>query len=137
MKPRHPAPADPGPDEVQPYGELEARWRAEGQLSPVATITGCEAKWHWLVEQVEVGYDDMREEWENDLDSRLIVQRAIDELPEGLGERLAKRVRPWDERFRAATTPVARPYWRGGWWTDRVPLKMGPILTLDLVEFLE
>ena len=126
------APGDPAPDESEAYAKLEERWRAEERLSPVATIKWCEAKWQWLIEQVEAGYDDDKYEWENDLDSRTIIQRAIDELPAELSTRLAGRVRPLDERFEATTRPVTRPYWSGGWWADRVPTKLGPILAADL-----
>lgn len=87
------APGEPAPDEAEAYANLEERWRAEGCLSPIATIKRCEAKWRWLVEEVESGYDDDRYEWTNDLDSRRIIQRAIDELPKDLSARLAERVR--------------------------------------------
>lgn len=80
---------EPEPDEAGPYEELESRWRSEGRLSPTATISGCEAKWRWFVDQARRGYDDNRyddrSEWTNDLASREIVQRAIDELPSGSG----------------------------------------------------
>jgi hypothetical protein len=130
------APGEPVPDEVEAHANLEARWRAEGRLSPVATIKWCEAKWQWLVEEVEAGYDDDEYEWENDLDSRTIIQRAIDELPSELSIRLADRVRSWDERFEATTRPVTHPFWSGGWWADRVPKKLGPILAADLAGYL-
>ncbi len=100
-------------------------------------IKRCEAIWHWLVREVENGYDDMCEEWQNDLDSRLIIERAIDQLPPDLSARLAERVRPWDDRFIEATRAVARPYWHGGWWADRVPKKIGPILSADLANYLD
>jgi hypothetical protein len=128
--------SEPAPDEVETYAHLEERWRAEGRLSPVATIKSCEAKWQWLVEEVEAGYDDDKYEWENDLDSRTIIHRAIDELPAQLSLRLADRVRSWDERFEASTRPVTRPFWSGGWWADRVPERLGPILGADLGGYL-
>jgi hypothetical protein len=101
-----------------------------------ATIAGCEDKWHWLVEQVEADYDDTIDDWRNELDSRSIIQRAIDDPPKDLARRLSERVQPWDERFRAATRPVQRSYWTGGWWADRVPVNLGPILTKDLAPYL-
>ncbi len=101
---------EPEPDEAVPYAELESRWRSEGRLSPVATISGCEAKWRWFVDQVRRGYDDNRyddrSEWTNDLASREIVQRAIDALPPDLAVRLEARVRPWDDMYRSVTRPV-------------------------------
>ena len=90
----------------------------------------------WLVEQVEAGYDDTIYDWQNDLDSRKVIQQAIDALPEDLGQRLADRVRPWDERFQAATRPAKQPYWSGGWWAERVPTRLGPILRADLAPYL-
>ncbi|MGH2528889.1 MAG: hypothetical protein ACRDH0_06105 [Actinomycetota bacterium] len=129
-------PSEPAPDEAGTYAHLEGRWRAENRLSPTATIKRCEAKWQWLVQQIEAGYDDDEYEWENDLDSRKIIQRAIDELPSDLAVRLAARVRPWDRRFMAATRAVEHPYWSGGWWADRVPAKLGPKLAADLADYL-
>jgi len=140
-------PSEPEPDEVEAYARLETRWRVEGRLSGTATIKRCEAKWQRLVMEIEDvvdsedvledGYDDSREEWGNDLDSRKIIQRAIDQLPPDLSARLADRVRPWDERFIAVTRPVTRPYWDGGWWADRVPAKLGPTLSAALAPFLD
>lgn len=75
-------PREPESDERESYEELEGRWRAEERLGSHATIKRCEAKWEWLVQQIEVGYDALLEEWQNDLDARLIIQRAIDQLPE-------------------------------------------------------
>lgn len=129
-------PSQPAPDEAETYAHLEGRWRAENRLSPTATIKWCEAKWQWLVEQIESGYDDDEYEWENDLDSRTIIQRAIDELPKELSIRLAERVRSFDDRFKSATRHVARPYWSGGWWADRVPTTLGPQLAADLADYL-
>jgi hypothetical protein len=127
---------EPEPDEAGPYEELESRWRTEGRLSPVATIGGCEAKWRWLVEEVRKGYDDDEYEWTNDLASRRIVQRAIDELPRDLALRLEDRVRPWDDVYRSVTRPVRRPYWSGGWWADRLPSTLGPKLAAALGDHL-
>jgi hypothetical protein len=49
------------PDERESYEELEGRWRAEERLGSHATIKRCEAKWEWLVQQIEVGYDALLE----------------------------------------------------------------------------
>jgi len=131
---------EPEHDEVRPYEELESRWRSEGQLSPVATISGCEAKWRWLVDQGRRGYDDNRyddrSEWTNDLTSRAIVQRAIDELPPDLAVRLEARVHTWDDNYRSITRPVRKPYWSGGWWFDRLPAVLGPKLAAALGEYV-
>jgi hypothetical protein len=52
--------------------------------------------------------DDDNYEWDNDLASRIIAQRAIDELPAELSP--ARRPgRSWDERFEEATTPSRSP----------------------------
>jgi hypothetical protein len=114
VNPRRQGSAEPAADEVEAYTNLEVRWREERRLSITATIAGCEDKWHWLVEQVEADYDDTIDDWRNELDSRSIIQRAIDDLPKDLARRLSERVQPWDERFRAATRPVQRSYWTGG-----------------------
>jgi hypothetical protein len=126
----------PEPDEAGPYEELESRWRSEGRLSPTATISGCEAKWRWFVDQVRRGYDDNRyddrPEWTNDLASREIVQRAIDSYPPDLAVHLEDRARPWDDMYRRVTRPVKKPYWSGKWWFDRLPAAVGPKLTAAL-----
>jgi hypothetical protein len=52
---------EPESDERESYEELEGRWRAEERLGSHATIKRCEAKWEWLVQQIEVGYDALLE----------------------------------------------------------------------------
>lgn len=123
-------------DEMAQYEKLEGRWRAEGELGPHSTINGCEAKWRWLVQQIEAGYDNSQDEWGNDLASRAIVQRAIGELPHSLARRLATRVHPSDERFRALTQRVKKQHRTGDWWRDRLPLNLGPQLREELGDQL-
>jgi hypothetical protein len=125
------------PDEISHYGRLEARCRSQGELGEYASISRCEAEWERFVERVKSGYDNNQDEWRNDLASRSIVQRAIDELPHDLSRRLAARVRAYDSEFKAFTTPVKQRYRTGNWWLDRLPLNLGPQLAEELGHLLE
>jgi hypothetical protein len=129
--------SDLRPDEISHYGRLEARWRSQGELGEYASISRCEAKWERFVERVKNGYDNSQYEWRNDLASRSIVQRAIDELPYDLSRRLSARVRASDSEFKAFTTPVKQQYRTGDWWLDRLPLSLGPQLEKELGYLLE
>lgn len=113
-------------DEVEEHTGLECGWHPEQRLGYHSTIVHSQEIWAWLVEQLEDCYDDLLEEWQQDIISRAVIQRAIDELSPQLSGRLAEWVRPWDERFRAATVVASRRYWDGGWWADRIPRQFGP-----------
>ena len=105
--------------DVQQFAPLERRWteRAKFEL----TVPELIRRWERFVVKVEQGYASLIEEYQNDLDTRKLLQEAIEELRDGTAQRLSDMLRPWDRRFEAATVPSDPPIWRGGWWAERMP----------------
>jgi uncharacterized protein (DUF433 family) len=97
--------------------------------------------WVRLVERVEQGYDRPIQELTNSLDHRDTLEDALS-LPSPVGqEALRELVRPWNERFDAATAWVSgslmgpRARWKPRrWWWFRVPKQAGPQLAADLSQ---
>jgi hypothetical protein len=93
--------------------ELEAivaHERHAGTVGRHVTFIGLLSSWRGLVEQVEEGYDESVYEYANDVDSRRILGRVAESASERPRETLLAWLRPWDERFEAATVRAAAPF---------------------------
>jgi hypothetical protein len=94
-------------------------------------------RWAAFVRQVEAGYDDTIYDYTNDLSVRDLLEEKLSSLPPADGDALRAELRPWDDRFEAATRPSIRPVAPGvrdreyAWWF-RVPLKLSEELASDL-----
>lgn len=88
-------------------------------------LNGMLRSWHDLVAEVETGYDDVIEEYWNDLSVRDLLEELIAVVPEGsVRAWVTKEVEQTDLRYRAATDPRDKPIFGSGemaWWWMRVP----------------
>ncbi len=75
------------------------------------TVEGLLKDWVDFVIQCKNGYDDCIEDYTNDLSVRELLQDII----EGVGPKLAKKLESyigeWDRKFEKATRPISKPLW--------------------------
>ena len=87
--------------------------------------------------QVERGYEGSIYEYTNDLSTRDLLEEILLQVARSLHDRLSGVVRPWNERFHAATRKSTRPLAPGvakdapAWWF-RVPKHLSTELENDL-----
>ena len=124
--------------------ELEAIVAQERQAGRVAchvTLTGLLDSWRGLVQEIEEGYEDSVYEYANDVDSRRILERVTAGAPVHSREMLLEWLRPWDERFEAATVRAASPFhgqpdpdspYAASPWHWRIPRRLVGELKSDL-----
>jgi hypothetical protein len=112
------------------FAPLERRWteRAKFEL----TVPKLIRHWERFVVKVEQGYTSLIEEYANDLDTRKLLQEAIDEVPDDTARRLSEVLRRWDRRFESATVASDPPIWTGGWWAERMPKVLVGTLAEDV-----
>jgi hypothetical protein len=91
--------------------------------------------WQRLVEKVEAGYDELGEEYVNELYIRDSLEDMVSMVSPSSQERLLEAIRPWDRRFESATRAIPRALrpWRWEprrwwWWWYPLPLDYGPDL---------
>jgi AcrR family transcriptional regulator len=82
---------------------------------------------HWvelITEIEEGGYKLNLDDYSNDIFVRETIEDVIECAPETLRQKLIESLRPWDERFRAATfvTEKFKSPFEGEWWY-RLPKK--------------
>lgn len=93
-------------------------------------------RYGWLLDDIERGYDDCIEEYENDVDTRTLLQRMLE-----AGFRptpaMQKRLADLDARFRSLLGPIAGALGLGNedadvyfWWYG-LPRTMAGELLLD------
>ena len=119
-------------DERQQFAPLEQRWtdRAKFPITVQRLLEG----WARFTVSVESGVADgsVIEDYWNDLDTRLLLQEALDSLPSDTSHRLEEAIRPLDSRFRDATLEEQPARWRGGWWASRIPKNPTPAFAREL-----
>lgn len=97
-------------------------------------------QWAWLVTEVERGYDDMVEEYANDLSCRDWLAQAWPILTQPVREAWHAKIQRIDERFRAVTVDDGGKAISGyialgeGWWWRRRPRKLIGSLARDLAD---
>jgi hypothetical protein len=83
--------------------------------------------WMSLVTGVEDGYAGSVDDYTNDLTSRDLLEDLIRDSQPSLRAKLERALKPWDERFRRATTPddakVLSRFFniKDRWWWHRTP----------------
>jgi len=101
--------------------------------------------WEWLVDEVEAGYDDIVEEYANDLSTRDILDRLLAVASPALARTLRNWVEALDRRFFAATTEASEPFhgaadptspYAASRWHWRVPKKLVGALAEDFAWML-
>ena len=115
-------------DEVRVVAEILAHLsrRCGYRLS----LNGLLQKWTTFVGQVELGYTDNVYEHANDLSARGLLMELIAASPVSVQGKMEPVLRPWDERFRAATEETAHALLPGmdeqprAWWWFRLPKKL-------------
>ena len=114
------------------FAPLEKRWSDRAKFA--ITVQRLLDQWSRFTISVESGYGDNQviEEYWNDLDTRLLLQEALDALSADLAARLQGAVHPWDVRFSEATVEHNPPMWRGGWWARRIPKYPSPSFAKEL-----
>jgi hypothetical protein len=120
---------------AEAISRLEATLRESKGLSRRATIRSCVLRWPEVVQRIEAGYEHGFDEYLADLSGRELIEHAINALPSELASWLRNKVEPWDERFRAATVPANKQFWKDGWWGRRLPIKRNEKLA-DQVTYL-
>lgn len=87
-----------------------ARYRKAGKVAGHVSLMGLLDSWHGLVQQVENGYEESVYEYANDVDSRAILDRVGSSAQPEAREALRAWLRPWDERYEAATSQAIAPF---------------------------
>lgn len=98
--------------------ELRRRgWRID--FSPNAVVS----QWASLVQEVEEGYEMTIDDYTNDLSVRRTAHEARQYLTPLILEALDERLKPLDDRFRAATYEAGKLPGSGQahWWETRLP----------------
>ena len=96
------------------------------------------SQWRRFVLAVEEGYQLTIYDYTNDLSTRDLLEKMVQQAPCGLLSRLKAQLAEWDRRFLAATRRVKRPLLPAlegeplDWWWYRVPKKPGRELLEDL-----
>lgn len=99
------------------------------------TIDGLLNAWQAFVSEVEIGYQYSVDEYTNDLSTRNLIQRLIDEAPSSARDKIMAAVETVDHRFDEATVEIETPLrdWPFHWWR-RVPRLLLGSLKLDLAR---
>lgn len=107
---------------------LEARLSERARFS--ITLDGLLSDWEAFVKQVEEGYPSGVDEYTNDLSARDLLEEILLSISGPPKRRLARLIRPLDDRFKAATCPDdGRLLSRfldlpDRWWWSRIPGKL-------------
>lgn len=109
-------------EEYQSY-----RRHLEGWRRAPWTIDGAIDRWGRFVQKVANGYDDLVDEYVNDLDVRDHIQEALDMVGPPGRQVLSAAVEPLDRRFEQATRPSGFAPWSTlwaprRWWWRRAPV---------------
>ncbi|MEU8207375.1 hypothetical protein [Streptosporangium sp. NPDC049046] len=111
----------------------------------VFTVSEMAEKWAWLVAEIESGYDDMVDEYTNDLYCRDWLAEAWPMLTHPVRAIWHSEIHPLDERFRAATVDDGgkaisryhRTVLKEGWWWRRKPRNLTGSLGTYFVDALD
>jgi hypothetical protein len=118
--------------------------RLRGAASHVVAggLEGLLESWERIVEQVEVGYPFTLDDYLNDLDTRDLLEGAIDRTPDADAARA--RLTAADARLRSSLVPADECLWGAGvaddegwsrnthWWYFSRPRNPGPDLAREL-----
>ncbi len=89
------------------------------------------AKWGELLRSLD-GYQFTIFDYDNDIDSRVLIQKAVDMAPVELQVKIWAILHELDAAFLAQTVTYARPNYLAGSWHTRFPKFPGPELVNDL-----
>lgn len=110
-----------------------------GVVLLMATPEDWLGRWRQTVERVEAVYSDDIHELTNSLATRDLLEDLTSLLTPPGQDALRRDIRPWDERYDAATRAVSvslmgnQVPWRPKrWWWYRVPVRLGRELADDL-----
>ena len=96
------------------------------------------SQWRRFVLAVEEGYQLTIYDYTNDLSTRDLLEKMVQQASCGLLARFKEQLVEWDRRFLAATRRVKRPLIPAlegehlGWWWYRIPKTSGRELEEDL-----
>ncbi len=116
-------------------------FREDREVAAHVTLQSLLASWQGLVEEVERGYTDSVYEYANDVDSRKILERVATAARPELADTLRQWLRPWDERYSAATVRARKPFhghaepdhpYAASEWHWRIPRRLEGELEADL-----
>jgi hypothetical protein len=116
--------SEPYPPDAKAHLELAGRALADASAAGGRrwTLNGAIGAWRELVAQVEQGYDDVVEEYADDLAVRDRLQAVLAVLPQGAVRTwVAREIEDIDGRFRAATRESDVGGADEPWWRRRVP----------------
>ena len=130
-----------GQEGARALRQLVDEQRARRGFADHVTADSLIGVWEWLVDEVERGYDDVIEEYANDLSSRAILDDLLAVAP----AQLARTIRTWsdplDRRFLDATTRAEKPFhgsadpkspYAASRWHWQIPKKLVGALRADL-----
>jgi hypothetical protein len=134
--------SEPYPADAKKHLEIAARKLEEMRLRAhhpprhFWTLSGMVEAWRELVAHIEEGYDDIIEEYSNDLSVRDLLDELLAVIPEGsVRSWVTKEIEQADQRYRDATREVDKPIFGSGemaWWWKRVPIVLVGELRRDL-----
>lgn len=84
-------------------------------------------EWFDFIAKVEKGYTMTIDDYTNDLTLRDLLDELLQQLPEGLKNKVSKLVEPSYARFKNATIILRKPLWSDKnppWWKYRLPKKL-------------
>lgn len=109
-----------------------------------AGLEGLVSEWERVVDQVREGYPLGLDDYLNDLDSRQMLEDALELAPDDEQTVARERVRTADLRMRTVVTPAAECLWGArvasvegwnperNWWYFNLPRSPGTMLREDL-----
>jgi hypothetical protein len=103
----------------------EMRTRAKHPPRDFWTLNGMVQAWSHVVARIENGYDEIIEEYWNDVSVRDLLEELLAVIPEGsVRSWVTEEIQETDARFRKATHSVEKPIFGSGavaWWWMRAP----------------
>ena len=90
-------------------------------------------RWQRVTESLE-GYDFTIYDYDDDVDSRVLLQDALDRAPVDLQVKGWAVLRPFDEAFLIGTVWVSRSRYPQGGWHARLPIKPGVTMQADIED---
>jgi len=101
-----------------------------------STVIGLLVTWDLFVHEIEAGYSLSIYDYDNDVESRILLEKTIRALPAEAGQEILDQVEKSDEMFYRLTRPVTRRLGNMNEierkWLSRIPVDLSEDMKADL-----